>query len=241
MAVHRIVTRALALLALGLGSGAAAPAAAAHVAPTAPADTATVVVSASATSSVAPDRARLRFAIETEAETAAEATRRNAELASAALEATRPLVGPEGDLATANFSVSPIYSRDDARRVIGYRTTNTLLVVLDDLDLVGPAIDAAVGAGANRVDGLSFYAADSRDAYLAALAEAVTRARAEAEVMAQAAGGSLGRVVSLQSNRTGQPAEVMMAASLARADTPIEPGNQSVRASVQLVIQLLGR
>jgi len=250
MARHRIVTPErrtggavtglglILLMASPLSAGTGGPEATATVAP---ADTATIVVSASATSSVAPDRARLRFAIETEAETAAEATRRNAELTSATIEAVRPRLGDRGDLSTSNFSVSPIYSRDDARRVVGYRTTNALVVVLDDLEAVGSTIDAAIGAGANRVDGLSFFAADSRDAYLGALAEAVSRARAEAEVMAAAAGGALGRIVSIESTRSGRPSSVVMAESFMRADTPIEPGDQSVGASVQLVIQLLGR
>jgi len=212
-------------------SGAGAPAA----------DTATLSVSASASVTVEPDRARLRFAIETESETAAEASRRNAELTTAAIEAAREFVGAEGDLSTAAFSVQPVYSRDGARRVVGYRTTNALVVVLDDLTRVGPTIDATIGAGANRVDGLEFYAADSSGAYLQALAEAVSRARREAEVMASAAGGALGRIVSLRSTRSGEPVAMMMAESFARADTPIAPGDQTIGASVNLEIQLLGR
>lgn len=238
MAGHRIVTFAMVLL--GLGCAAGSPPAAAAV-PEARADTATIVVSARASISVPSDRARLRFAIETEAETAAEATGANADLTTAAIGATRPLLGPEGDLSTSGFTVSPVYSRDGARNIVGYRATNALTLVLDDLSQVGPAIDAAVGAGANRVDGLTFFAADTRSAYLAALEEAVTRARAEAEVMAAAAGGELGRIVSMQSTRTGQPQVMEMEVAFSRADTPIEAGDTSVQASVNLVIQLLGR
>ena len=91
------------------------------------------------------------------------------------------------------------------------------------------------------MDGLEFYAADSRAAYLEALARAVERARIEAETMALAAGGELGRIVSLQSNRTGQPVARAMAEGLAMAATPIEPGDQTIGASVRLEIQLVGR
>lgn len=206
-----------------------------------PADTATIVVSADASASVTPDRARLRFAVETEADSASAATRRNAELTSAAIAAVRALVGEDDDVSTTGYSVMPVYSRDGDRQVVGYRTTNSLVVTLTDTDLVGPVLDAAVGAGANRVDGLEFFAADSEAAYRDALARAVERAMAEAGVMANAAGGTLGRVVSLHSNRSGQPVARVMAESLQMADTPIEPGAQTIGASVQLEIQLLGR
>jgi uncharacterized protein YggE len=209
---------------------------------TAPAvDTATISVTAEASSTVTPDRARLRFAIETEAETAAAAADRNGDLTTAAIAAVRSLAAPDDDLSTTGFSINPVYSRDADRRVIGYRVVNALVVTLTDIDQVGPAIDAAVAAGANRVDGLEFFAADSRDAYLDALARAVERARVEAETMARAAGGELGRIVSLQSNRTGEPVARVMAEGLSMAATPVEPGDQTIGASVWLHIQLVGR
>ncbi len=205
------------------------------------ADTATISVSAQASSSVVPDRARLRFAIETDAETAAVAAQRNGELTTASIAAVRSLAGSDDDLSTTGFSINPVYSRDAERRVIGYRVVNALVVTLSDIERVGPVIDAAVGAGANRVDGLEFFAADSRAAYLDALARAVERARAEAETMARAAGGELGRVVSLQSSSMGQPVARVMAEGLAMSATPIEPGDQTIGASVRLEIQLVGR
>lgn len=245
MAGHGIVTRTRVIAGSALLVALSGTATAAHAVETglqaATQDTATISVSASAEVSVIPDRARLSFAIETEAETAAEASQANAEVTTAAIAAVRPFLSSEGDLSTSNYSVSPVYSRDSERRRIGFRTTNALDIVMDDLEAVGRAIDAAIGAGANRVNGLTFFTADSRDAYLSALAEAVTRARMEAEVMAAASGGSLGRIVTLQSTRTGQPAPMMMSESLARADTPIAVGDQQVGASVRLVIQLLGR
>jgi len=123
----------------------------------------------------------------------------------------------------------------------GLLLEGSIVVAAGDLAEIGPVIDAAVGAGANRVDGLEFYAADSQEAYMDALARAVERARAEAEVMAAAAGGTLGRIVSLQSNRSGQPVARVMAEGMAMSATPIEPGDQSVGASVRLEVQLLSR
>jgi len=229
------------VLALGLGLLSSTPSEASPITDDLPADTATIVVTASASVSVTPDRARLRFAIETQAGSAAEATAANAEITEAAIASLRPFVGDDGSLATSSFAVGPIYGSDGSRSVVGFRTSNALVVVLDDLDAVGRAIDAAIDAGANRVDGLTFFAADTETAYLEALTRATSRARREAQVLASASGADLGRIVSLQSTGSGRPTPVMMAESFARADTPIEPGDQSIGASVRLEIQLLGR
>jgi uncharacterized protein YggE len=259
MAGHRIVTRiravagvaAVAACVGGCMPAHALPAngaAGAHPSPTAntaSADTATISVGASAQVSVTPDRARLVFAIETRAENAAAATSSNADLTSRAIAAVREAAGASAELSTERFRVSPEYTRpdrDQPPRISAYAAVNALVVVLDAPGEVGRVIDAAVGAGANRIESLSFFASDTRQAYLAALEQAVERAMAEAQVMARASGGSLGRVVSLSSNAVGQPAVAAFEMqAMARADTPIEVGDQTVGASVRLQIQLLGR
>lgn len=254
MAVHRIVTRAPATAALAVAAALATACAPAHaddgyvadgIAPVASADTATISVGASAQVSVTPDRARVTFAIETRADNAAAATSSNADLTAAAIAAVREVAGEAAELSTRRFRVSPEYTRPDRDlppQISGYAAVNALVVVLESPEEVGRVIDAAVGAGANRIESLSFFAADTRDAYLQALERAVERAMAEAEVMARASGGSLGRVVSLTSNATGAPAiAALEMQAMARADTPIEVGDQQVGASVRLQIQLLGR
>ncbi|MDT8367609.1 MAG: SIMPL domain-containing protein [Longimicrobiales bacterium] len=202
-------------------------------------DTATVVVSASASTSVTPDRARLRLAVETEANSARVSTERNAETTTGVIAALRAALGAAAEIETAGFAVHAIRSNDTGRRVVGYRTVNSVVVTLSDLEMVGRAVDEAVGAGANRVSSLDFFAADTREAYLDALARAVERARTEARVMARAAGGELGRVISIESTgRGGAEVRPMAMGTLARADTPIEVGDLEVTASVRLEIQL---
>lgn len=211
-------------------------------------DSGLVRVSGSAEVTVTPDRARVAFAVESEAPTAAEASEANAATMQAVLEAVRAGDFPGLELETFGYSLRPIYStqNEDGRRVQrieGYRAVNNVAAVLHDPDAVGGVIDAAIGAGANRIAGLSFYASDTREAREEALRQAVEAATREARVMAGALGRSLGAPLEVQGGAqrprpqaTGDMMYEEMAQ--ARAPTPIEAGDQTVSASVSITFRL---
>ena len=213
--------------------------------PMAAADTGVVRVSGSARIDVPTDRARLRFAMETEGTSAAEAADKNAAQLNAVLGAVRPVVGSAGTVETSGYSLNPVYSnpeRGGAPRITGYRIQNEVLVTLTDVDRVGPVLDAAVRAGANRVSELSFFASDPRPARLQAIGEATARAREEAEVLAAALGGRLGEALDVTVSGGSSFPEVarFRGAEMAMADTPIEPGSQAVSVTVNLTFRLEG-
>ncbi|RMH15437.1 MAG: DUF541 domain-containing protein, partial [Gemmatimonadetes bacterium] len=95
---------------------------------------------------------------------------------------------------TRGFSLTPRYRRDREGNMTadGYLAANTVRVTMPDLDAVGPIIDAAIRAGANRVDGLSYSSTEAPAARLEALRRAVASAEAEAEAVAGALGLELG-------------------------------------------------
>lgn len=197
----------------------------------------TLQVSGSAQVEVEADEAQVTFAVETEAGTAEEASRRNAERMEAVLTALRETAVPGLELDTHGYSLQPRYRRPDAtglREIDGYRATNMVVATVSDVSGVGSLIDAGVGAGANRVASLSFRASDTEAARLQALREAVDRARSEAEAIAGAMGVSLGRVLEVTGGAdpiTPMP-RFRAEAMVQDASTPIEPGSQTVSASV---------
>lgn len=202
------------------------------------AEPAFVEVSAVGRVDIQTDRAVVRFAVETEAGTAGEASRENASRMDAVLQAVREL-GVEGtELETSGYQLSPIYRRPaqgGTQEIAGYRAQNFVEVTLDDVDAVGRVIDAAIGAGANRIAGLTFTARDTRPARLEALRMAVEKAREEAEAMAAALGVPLGPPLEVRSGgETEPPRPMMMRMEAAQADvsTPIEAGDQTVTAHV---------
>lgn len=190
---------------------------------------------------VTPDRALLMVGVQTKGRTAAIAGQENARLAAAILAAVRAAGIAREQVSTLNYNVNPSYRYyPDGRKpeLTGYDATNTVRVEVRSLELVGKVIDAALGAGANTISGISFYASQLDSTRRAALAIATQDARLSAETMATAAGGSLGPLMSVTSQINDAPQPYQMQAMAMRgkaADeaTPVvAPTEQTVNASV---------
>jgi uncharacterized protein YggE len=197
---------------------------------------------------VPADRARVVFAVETEGTTAGEASSANAELMTAVLDAVRSLDLEGLELETHGYSLTPEYTRASgegrAPKISGYRAQNHVGASIDDPDLVGQVIDAAIGAGANRVTALTFEADDTEPARREALRQAVAQARAEAEAIAEALGVPLGPPMEVRGNANvpgplPRFRPMMMEAAVAAA-TPVEVGEETVTASVTIKYRLGG-
>lgn len=196
---------------------------------------------------VAPDRARISFAVETEATTAQEAGQENARLMDRVMAAVRQAGPSEMRVETLGYQLEPRYRfvGDERRREIaGYTARNTLQVIVDEVELVGPLVDAALGAGANRVANLAFEIRDPEPHRLEALRQAVEQARGEARTMAEALGMRLGapsRVQGGAERPTPRPVPLafrMEAAAVDAPTTPVEAGLQRITASVSITYQL---
>ncbi len=190
---------------------------------------------------VTPDRALIYVGIQTRGRTAALAGQENARLANAILDAVRNAGIPRDQIGTMNYSVNPSYRYfPDGRKpeLTGYDATNTVRVEVRSLELVGKVIDASLGAGANNISGLSYYASQLDATKREALGTATANARLSAEVMAKAAGGTLGPLVSLSSQMAESPQQYPMMAMAMRGkaadeSTPVvAPTEQTVTASV---------
>lgn len=122
------------------------------------------------------------------------------------------------------------YSPAGIRRPAGYAGTRSLLVSTDDLKMVSRIVDVATKVGATSIDYVSYSSSLAKEARLEALTEAVSRARAEAEVMAAAAGGHLGGLALLTSNPGGPiPRQVLRSAGLEAMDaSPATPDPQDL-------------
>ena len=108
------------------------------------------------------------------------------------------------------------------------------------LDLVGPLIDAAIAAGANRVNSLDFNLRDDTGARDEAIAKAAKDAQAQAQALAAALGLKLGPIVSATTQVNPGPQPVMFRAaamSLGANATPVSPAEVSVPATVSLTYQ----
>jgi uncharacterized protein len=201
--------------------------------------TPSITVSASGEAHVNPDRATIFVGVQSRGTTAALAGADNARRQRAILDTLKAL-GISGDrVGTMNYNVSPEmqYSPNNSPppKVIGYTVTNTVRAEILRLEDVGKVIDAVLGKGANELSSLQFYSSKVDSAKRAALAVAVANARADAEALARAAGGSLGQLAEISTGEPPiRPIAMPMAKMAAQVATPIEPGQQTVEATVSV-------
>jgi len=198
-----------------------------------------IVTSAQGEVRVIPDRATITIGVQTRRTTAADAATENSRKQRAVIDAIRAKgVAPEM-ISTTNFNVTPETQygpQGQEPRTTSYLVSNVVAVEMRRIDLVGPVIDAALANGANQINSLDFGITATDSVRRVALANAVTKARADAETMARAAGGSLGTLLELSAAEVYSPPvpRPMIAMSRAAQDTavPVEAGEEVVRASV---------
>lgn len=166
-----------------------------------------ITVSASSEVKVVPDKARVNVQIITEDKTAEACRNANAEKLDAVLKALSEMGVADTSVQTSYANLSPQYgsvtsSDDDGGKIedwviTGYEMTTSLTVSDLDIDNVGAAVQACVGAGADGTNGIEYYASDYDATYNDALAKAIETAKTKAEGIAKVTGVGLGRVTNV--------------------------------------------
>jgi uncharacterized protein YggE len=191
---------------------------------------------------VRPDVARLAVGVTTQDRTASDAATKNAEQAAAVIAALRALLGATADIRTVSYTLGPVYQYPPGgqAQLVGFSANNIVEAAVTDLALIGRVIDAAIQAGANRVESLRMGLKDEDPTRAQALRLAGQRARAKAEAIAGGAGVRLGAVVSAEEGYQVRPVSPTDRGGIAAAatTTPVEPGNLDVRATVTLEFEI---
>jgi len=201
----------------------------------------TIWVTGSGKASAQADEATVILGVETEKETASEASSSNAELMSAVINSLESLGLTEEDMRTVSYTIYPVYSKDDYKTIVGYRVINMIAVKITDMNLIGAVIDKATENGANRIQGVSFGLSDEkqsdlkREAYVAALKDAEEKA----SLIAEQLGVKITGVVSV-SESVYQPYRPYYdfryaVAGSESVSTPIIEGKLSISVTVQVV------
>lgn len=204
-----------------------------------------VVVTGDSIVQAQPDTAILVISVVTQNKRALDAQQENATRTDAVVRAIKAAAGAGAEVKTSGYSLQPQrqYRENLPPTITGYEARNTVTVTLGDLSKVGAVIDAAAGAGANNIESVSFTLRKDRPARDQALAEATREAVGKAQVLAQALGGHLVRVVEVQEAGAVRPlyarTETSDVTVAARAvATPIEVGTLDVTSQVQLVAEI---
>jgi uncharacterized protein YggE len=207
----------------------------------------TITVTGSADVKAVPDQAMVQLGVTTRASTAQTAMAQNNTAMAQVVAALKQLGIPAVNIQTSSVSLNPIYNQPPpqnpglAPQLAGFEASNSVSVLLSDLTLVGPAIDAGVAAGANQIQGISFRLSNEQPFQLTALQQAGMQARAKAQALATSLGVTLGSVDAiLESSAQSTPVYpgAVSAPNVAPA-TPILPGQVDVHADVQVRFTLM--
>jgi uncharacterized protein YggE len=194
---------------------------------------------------VTPDIAIVTIGVLSRAPTASAALDANSADLGKALEAIKAAGIADKDIRTSGFSVSPVYAPPPERAtgaplpITGYQVSNEVRVTVRDIAKSGALLDKVVRAGANQVSGIAFDIADRQSAEDAALKAAIAEARRTGELMAEAAGVKLVRVVNISASANHAPMPMMARADFGVAKAvPVMGGEQAVNANASIVWEI---
>ncbi len=203
----------------------------------------TLTVSAVGTVTLNPDIAYLSIGVQTNDIDIAQAVSSNNTLAQAVVAALQKNGVEAKDIQTSNFS---IYTSQNIDKLTGqqisgnsFTVDNTVSVTVRDLSKIGSLLDAAIQAGANNINSISFDLADKTAAMAQARQQAMGSAKSLAAEIAKTAGLSLGEIQSISYGENGvTPAFAYgmggggTVGAAAAPSAPINPGQIQLTASV---------
>ena len=199
-----------------------------------------LIVSGRGEARVTPNIAVVRLGVESRSARAAEAIQDADRRMTQVLQAIRAQNIPERNIQTVIYNVSRQYRprpQDDQRPPeLEYVVTNIVSVRLTDVNRAGAVIDAATGAGANVVQGISFQAENETAAREEALRQAARDAQTKAQTLASALGVRILGVDQITESSgpvpLPQPYGAVVAEARIDASAPVMPGENVIQASV---------
>lgn len=199
-----------------------------------------------------PDTASINSGVVSNAKTAQQALAANSAAMNKMFKELKAAGIADRDLQTSNFNIAPQYKPYDSKnpipqhqRIIGYQVSNGVTVRVRDLAKLGGLIDQMTTAGANRMNGISFYVDKTDNLMEEARRKAMADVRRKADLYADGLGVKLKRVLTINENVSRprpQPRRMMSMMSSAKSDAreaaPVAAGEQSLSIRLSVTWEL---
>jgi uncharacterized protein len=210
----------------------------------------TISVSGSGSVTYAPDIAHISLGVRAQSATATAAANTVNTRASSVIGALRKEGIADADITTSDYTIQyqmpengdlqPNASMSVAPKkpTQGYYVATETIDVKAPIAKAGPVLDAGLAAGADETNGISFDTSQRTTLYRQALSRAVADARAQAEILAKAAGVSIAGIQSISVGGAPGPIEPMVRMAAAAAPATVMGGTGTVDASVQIVYRI---
>lgn len=169
--------------------------------------------------------------------------------AQATMEAVLAALTAQGvadeDIQTTGFTIfaefAPADPTSEQPQAPLYRVSNNVNVTIRALDQVAAVLDAAIAAGANNIFGVTFSVDDPSQAESDARAQAIEKAAAKAQELAELTNLQLGSILSVsevigsQGGYFASPGLRTDSAAGMGGGSPIAPGQLSVSVQLEVV------
>lgn len=192
-----------------------------------------------------PDQITLKFTITTREWNVVTAVEGNAEKTAKILEAVKATGIDEKDISTHDYSITQETDRVNGRNYPGrYNTSNTLSILVRNIDNAGPVIDAVVANGdGTTLSSFEYSLSDTTTAMRQARTQAVQNALDAASLLAGASGNKVGNVIDMREEFTysrleSGRANFSLADTDSTASTKISAANMEIATSVTVTYSL---
>jgi uncharacterized protein YggE len=194
---------------------------------------ASITVSGSGSATSVPTISRWGFGVNARGDTATAALRSVSTQMRAVIAALKAAGVAPADIQTQSVSLSP-QPNSDGTKIIGYAASQSLSATLRNLDQAGAIVDGAVAAGADTVFGPGLAPASQDALERQALQAAFDNAKAKAQALAERAGVTLGKPLSIAEATASRPIPFVGAGKAAAPtdSVAIEPGQSAFETTV---------
>lgn len=190
-----------------------------------------------------PELAKVSLAIETRSKRAEDAVEENAQRAAAVHEALLDFGLAEEDIITGSYRLYSYREWFEERpaaeeELQTFQAVNEIIISTTKLENIGELIDAAVRAGANNINYISFELNDPQEMLMLALQTATEQAAKKADAIAKGSGEKVSGLYSIREERADyipyrlQDDMIQEEMAMDSASTPINPDEVTVRATV---------
>ncbi len=208
----------------------------------------TISVSSQGKVTVLPDVGYISLGIETKNIDVKVAENENSAIMDDIMAALKEFDIEDTDIKTVAYNIYPQYENYSDEKPTSYAVYNTVKVTVKKLEDMSGVIDAAVEAGANNTNGVSFDVLDREASYNEALKDAVANAKARAEVLAEAAGLKIVGVVTVNENSSSSQyyySDMLYSAKgadmTAESAPSISTGDMEITANVSVTYEVANK
>ena len=204
----------------------------------------TVSISATGTVKTKPDQVEITTGVTSQAPTAREALDKNTEAMAKVVAGLKEAGLDAKDIQTSDFSINPLFENRKGQSspfIVGYQVTNSVHILVRDVGKLGAILDKVVSLGSNQIGAIQFGVSEPETLKDEARKLAMSEAMENAKLYAEAAGATLGRVMTISEDPGivrpyGAPRAAMEMASA--KDVAIEAGMTAVEVRVNVTFEL---